>query len=322
MPDDDENIIAVNNFRYFLKSIQCTNSSVELSFNDSGAYSYAKNAWQWVNIEKNNTFVLVAGKDDCIWNTVRQPFVISTINFDDPDEIVNLQGYPSSWKDAAHGYDLWVGKMPSLPSKFKGRDIDKTFHIDFNHPLPASTWTFPLPDGSEFTLDCVNCGSHGSFDLDFHINQDLIGIPDGASISLTAHGVSASITPRLGINANFSETFSDEVSIVKIPIDGITIPGPFGEDILDVGPQFFISLGYSIGPIQGSAHISAGVSVSIPDNSYVKIGLSPPGITASGWTPSVSHTPMVVDGQISAGIQDFAKVGVDLAVEALGKCCK
>jgi len=64
MPGDDENIIALCNFRYLLKSVQCTNSSVTLTFNDNGTYSYAKNAWQWVNIEKNNTFVLVAGKGD------------------------------------------------------------------------------------------------------------------------------------------------------------------------------------------------------------------------------------------------------------------
>ena len=320
MPADDENIIALSNFRYLLKSIQCTNSSVTLTFNDNGTYAYAKNAWQWVDIDKNNTFVLVAGKDDCGWNTVRQPFVISTIAFDDPDKTVNLQGHASTWKNVAHTYELWVGKTSSLPSKFKKRDIDKSLTIDFNHPLPASSWTFPLPDGSSFTLDCVNCGTHGSFDLDFHIKQDLFLIPSGASISLTPKGVSASITPKLGITANFSGKFSDEIPIGTIPIDGINIPGPFGEDILDVGPQIFFRWGYSIGPVQGSAHISAGISVDIPDDSYVSIGLVPPGISASGWAPTVSHTPVVVDGQISAGVQDYAKIGVELSVEALGMC--
>ena len=321
MPGDDENIIAISNFRYLLKSIQCTNSSVTLTFNNNGAYSYAKNAWQWVNVEKNNTFVVVAGKGDCGWNTVRQPFVIFTITFDDPGKTVNLQGNASTWKNVAHTYELWVGKTPSLPSKFKGRDIDKSLTIDFNHPLPASSWTFPFPDGTSVQLDCVNCGTHGSFDLVFDIKQIADIIPTGASISLTPKGVSVSITPKLVLNANFSGHVSDSIPIGTIPIDGINIQGPFGEDILDVGPQIFFSLGYSIGPVQGSAQVSAGISIGIPDNSEVSIGLIPPDISASGWTPTVSHIPVVVDGQISAGVQDYFKIGVELSVEALGECC-
>jgi len=123
------------------------------------------------------------------------------------------------------------------------------------------------------------------------------------------------------LNANFSGHVSDSIPIGTIPIDGINIQGPFGEDILDVGPQIFFSLGYSIGPVQGSAQVSAGISIGIPDNSEVSIGLIPPDISASGWTPTVSHIPVVVDGQISAGVQDYFKIGVELSVEALGECC-
>ncbi len=34
----------------------------------------------------------------------------------------------------------------------------------------------------------------------------------------------------------------------------------------------------------------------------------------------MSPIPFVVDGQISASVQDYAKVGVELAIDALGKC--
>src|SRR2546421_178925 len=145
MPGDDENIIAISSFRYLLKSVQCTQSSVTLTFNDNGAYSYAKNAWQWVGVDKNRTFVLVAGAGDCGWNTVRQPFVISTIALDDPDKTIDLQGNASTWKNVAHTYELWVGKIPSPPSRFKRRDFDEQLSIDFNHPFPTQSQTFPLP---------------------------------------------------------------------------------------------------------------------------------------------------------------------------------
>jgi hypothetical protein len=210
--------------------------------------------------------------------------------------------------------------MPSPPSKFKRRDITESLTVDFNHPLPASSWTFPLPDGASFQLDCINCGTHGSFDLALDIHQFLDTAPDGASITLTPRGVSASITPKLVFSANFTGSISDEVTVGKIPVDGITIPGP-GEDILDVGPQIFFKWGYSIGPVKGSASVSAGIAVDIPDSSDVSIGIIPPGISATGWKPTVSHIPVTVTGQISAGIQDYAKVGVDLSVEALGKYC-
>lgn len=320
MPGDDENIIAISSFRYLLKSVQCTQSSVTLTFNDNGAYSYAKNAWQWVGVDKNRTFVLVAGAGDCGWNTVRQPFVISTIAFDDPDKTINLQGNASTWKNVAHTYELWVGKIPSPPSRFKRRDIDEQLSIDFNHPFPTQSQTFPLPSGVSVTLGCDNCGTQGSFDFDFHVQQVNL-VPTAASVSLRPQGVGASLTPELGLSANFTGSFTDEISLGKISVDGITIPGPPGsEDILDVGPQIFFSLGFILGPLQGSASISAGVSVGIPDSSYVDISLIPLGISASGWTPTVSPIPFVVNGQISASAQDYAKVGVELAIDALGKC--
>jgi hypothetical protein len=314
MPGDDENIIALRNFRQWLKSIQCTNSSVELTFNDNGAYSYAKDVWKWVNVEKNNTFVLVAGKGDCSWNSVGQPFVIFTTTFDDSGKTVNLQGNVSTWKNVAHTYELWVGKMPSLPSKFKSRDLSTL--IDFNHDLPGNgNWRFPLNEDATLTLDCPDCGTHGSFDLELHITETLF-IPTGASIILTANGVGASITPELGIAANITNKVSDEISIGTISIDSINLPG-----VLDVGPQIFFDLGCSIGPVQGSANISSGVSISIPDSSYVDIGIVPPGINASDWTPTLTHKPMVVDAELSADVEVYLKIGLELSIEALGKCC-
>src|SRR5215469_9970806 len=143
MPGDHENILAVSNFRSWLKQIRCTIRSVTLTFNNNDAYSYAKEAWQWVNVENNNTFALITGAGDCGWNTVRQPFTIFTISFDDRSNAIYLQGNASTWENIAHTYELWVGKTPST---FARRNIDKSLTIDFNHPLPASSWTFSLPD--------------------------------------------------------------------------------------------------------------------------------------------------------------------------------
>ena len=127
-------------------------------------------------------------------------------------------------------YDLWVGKMPSLFSKLRRRDAAP--FIDFNHNIPApGSWDIPLGQDGSMTLDCHNCGTHGGFDLEVHVADPYLFDPT-ASMILTAQGVSANITPKLGLTANFTKSYSDNIPAGTITLVIPNIPGVF-----DVGPQ-------------------------------------------------------------------------------------
>ena len=48
------------------------------------------------------------------------------------------------------------------------------------------------------------------------------------------------------------------------------------------------------------------------------VGVLPPSVAASGWTPTVTHIPVVVDGELSAAVQVYVKVSLEIAIEAFG----
>lgn len=309
MPGDAENIISMEKFQPLLQSTQCTNKSMTMDFKDERSYQYGQRLWQWVNDADDRKFVLVAGNGHCGWNKHRLPFVVSNVLFSDARNTISVIGYVSDWKTVAHTYELFVGGHPSSEK----RDIDHTFSLDFNHALPLSSKSLSMGD-FKFTYDCEDCGTKGEFDFQFELKTELF-IPTGVSITLSPQEVSANFNPRLGLSANFTGTKSDEIELGKIPIDGLTIPG----GILDLGPEVVFSWGYALGPIVGTAGVSTGVSIGLEDSAELKIDLTSPDVSASGWTPKVTRKPIAVDASISGGIKVNAKAAIQLALEALGE---
>ncbi|KAJ5367900.1 uncharacterized protein N7496_007660 [Penicillium cataractarum] len=307
MPGDAENIISMEKFQPLLRSTECTNKSMTMDFKDERSYQYGQRLWQWVNDADERRFVLVAGNGHCGWNQHRLPFVVSNVLFNDAKNMISVIGYVSDWKTVAHTYELFVGGHPSSEK----RDIDKTFSLDFNHALPLSSKSFSMGD-FKFTYDCDDCGTKGEFEFQFELKTELF-IPTGVSMTLSPQGVSANFNPRLGLSANFTGTKTDEMELGKIPIDGLTIPG----GILDLGPEIVFSWGYALGPIIGTAGVSTGVSIGLEDSAELKIDLTSPDLSASGWTPKVTKKPITVDASISGGIKVNTKAAMELALEAL-----
>ena len=316
MAGEEENILSMAKFSSMLQSVDCTNSSLTLVFKDAPSFSYAKSAWSWVNEKGTHQFVIIIGAGDCTWNPHRLPFVVSTIECDDNSKSAILKGNASDWKSVAHTYDLWVGNQPpAQPARIKERELswDKNLDLDFDHPITFGTWKIPIPDAT-ITLDCVNCGTQGQFEFGFHISASNF-IPNSASLTLQPQGVSLSISPTLGIAANFSENFSDEQVVATIRLSGLEIP-----KILKVGPQIQIYLGYQIGHIEGNAKLSSNISVSIPDSVPLTVDLTTPGISGSSWNLSASASPLTLDAQLSAEIQVWLKARVEL--DASSKCSR
>lgn len=309
MPGDAEYIISMENFQPLLRSAECTNTSMTMDFKDERSYQYGQRLWQWVNDADERKFVLVAGNGHCGWNQHRLPFVVANVLFNDAQNTIGVKGYVSDWKNVAHTYELFVGGHPSSEK----RDIDHTFSLDFNHALPLSSKSFSMGD-FKFTYDCDDCGTKGEFDFQFELKTELF-VPTEVSMTLSPQGVSANFNPRLGLSANFTGTKTDEMELGKIPIDGLTIPG----GILDLGPEIVFSWGYALGPIIGTAGVSTGVSIGLEDSAELKIDLTSPDVSASGWTPRITKKPITVDASISGGIKVNAKAAIELALEALGE---
>ncbi|KAL2786871.1 hypothetical protein BJX66DRAFT_20333 [Aspergillus keveii] len=316
LPGDDETVISIDRFKHLLTSIQCTNRSMAVSFKNDEAYGYIKRGWQWLNDVDPHKLVVIAGAGDCRWNPTRIPFAASTVVFNDAANTAKLVGKAMAWKDFQN-YELTVGKYRPVygSSSVSQRDIDKTMTLPFDLPLPFSSGKIQTPvDNLDLTWFCADCGTQGSFDFGFHI-ETKNGVPNGASITLSPNGVKAVLTPRIAIQADIGGDIDDEWEIGKIPVGGISIPG----GILDVGPQITFSLGYSIGPLQGSAGITTGVTVSIPDDSELEIGLISPDVSSTGWSPDLETKPVTVDARLLGEVLVYVKASIDLSAEALGQ---
>ncbi|QMW43561.1 hypothetical protein AFCA_007832 [Aspergillus flavus] len=319
--DDDTSVVSMERFKSLLKSVHCTNTSMAVNFKNQKSFEYTKRAWNWVNDIERNTLIVVAGTGQCGWNTHRVPFAVSKIEFDDHTKTANLQARRSEWKDVFHSFELSVGRVAKeevhdacvAPQHTKRKEHQRTMTMSFDHPwnLPQKDFSTP-EDAFSLTLSCDQCGTKGSFELGFYLRNEN-HIPKAATFTLTPHGVSARIGPKLTLSGDLTEEYSQQFDLAKIPIYGYSIPG-----VLDLGPEIVFSFGISVGPVAGSASVSSGIDISLLDSAELKIDLLSPHVVHSGWTPQVRTEPVKVDAQIEAGFNIHAKAAIQLAAEALG----
>ncbi|KAJ5466227.1 hypothetical protein N7530_010014 [Penicillium desertorum] len=297
--DDEANIVSMEKFRHLLKSVDCTDNGMVVEFEDTRAFGYTQRGWQWVNDDDDRKLILVMGSKQCGWNSHRTPFIVSSIAFDKPSLKAKLSGVASDWKRLFRNYEITVGKAPE--SSTSRRDWDSDASLSFNHKIPLSQ-SIPIPGGDlSVDISCEECETKGSFDF------------GSASITLSPNGVSASLTPRLGLSGNITNEISDEFELVSIPVQGISIPG----GVLELGPEVVFSFGYQIGPVRGSAGISSGVTLSLEDSAELEIDFLSPDVSAGGWTPQVETQPMKIDAKIEAGAEIYTKAEVQFSASIL-----
>ncbi|KAJ5094934.1 hypothetical protein N7532_007225 [Penicillium argentinense] len=306
-PGKHENIISLEKIFPMLKSTECTPHSLTMNFDDDQAYRYGAKAWQWVNDEKNRTFVLVAGQGHCNWNEDRLPFVITDVEFDGASNTIKAIGHASDWKKVSHSYELFVGGRPASNK----RDYDDSYSFDVNHNLPLSH--VQVGDGDiKLSYDCYGCGIKGEFEFAFHIST-WMGIPKDVELVLSPHGVEAVFEPRVGIVANLPGKISKEYPLGTIPIDGISIAG----GILDLGPELEFGWGFSAGPLKGSAGITTGGTLSLSDSASMTIDLLDPDVSQNGWEPKFTPKEFTVDAALRGSVELDLFAKIQLALEAL-----
>lgn len=321
MPGEFENIVTMERFYGMLKSVNCTDHDMTLTFNDDATFAYAQRVWDWVNGADNHTFVMIAGVGDCEWNKQRQPYNVSTITYDEVGNVARLITKQTSWKTIAHSYDLNVGHVPITDNRLSMgdvskdlslRDVSKDFSIDVSSAFP---FHIEIPkNGLTTTLECTSCTTSGKINLELKASQKNF-IPTGASIKISPQGVSAKAEIKLTESGQLTEAIEFEKSIQQIPLEAIKIPG-----IVNIGPNLDILVGFEISSIEGSASISTGATASLKDSAIVELNLLTPSDNKfSDWTPDVQKLPVVVDAKVSGGLQIYAKPAIKLVAEVLGR---
>jgi hypothetical protein len=317
MPDTQENILSMERFNDMLTDVTCTQSSIDMTFRDDDTFAYAKAVWDWVNGEENCAFIMVAGKGACGWNEDhRQPFRVTTLSFDEAGNVAHLAAEALEWAQAIHTYTLNVGGLPSHDlekRQFGSIDYNKDLNIDFNHQFPIETVSLPLPDGATAVLDLSNCSTAGAFAFQFRL-ETIFLIPTKAEMSVHPQGVSLTVAPSLTLTGNITEPRTADLTLARINLAGIQIPA----GILDIGPEIVLSVGATVGPLQGEASVTAGVVYSLDDNAVASVDVMGFEAQQSGWTPNVQTTPLTVEAELDGYVKAFVKAELELAAKAFG----
>jgi hypothetical protein len=84
------------------ESMDCNaNSSIAMSFISNSTYKSAMAFWNWVHFSEERSFILITNFDGCSMDKVRQPWIVSNIDYDPAQLMVHLNATQNFWPEIA-----------------------------------------------------------------------------------------------------------------------------------------------------------------------------------------------------------------------------
>ncbi|THV47161.1 hypothetical protein BGAL_0330g00040 [Botrytis galanthina] len=318
---ETELVISTEHFADSLTDVQC-NGDLVLTFKDNATFQDAISDWSWVNFHENRTFFMINNWGACAAasESGRQPWVVHGVDvYDEQNFIVNFNATLSDWDDVMSGAVIEFGAMSTSSSSSKRTDtVSKTLSLNMAHSLPQTFFSKSTNNGLDFSIDCPGCATTGSIDVQGKIvMKTIIGIPTSVkSISITAtpKGLGANLALGFSVSGTLGSGWSKDWNLVTVGLPGWSIP-----KIIDLGPQFTVDAGFALSGIEGSASISAGVNVAIPDSSSAVLGISGVDSSFKGWVPTATPQTPKVSVEVDGSLQLYTELGLDVGLTVLSK---
>ncbi|KAF2686047.1 hypothetical protein K458DRAFT_402587 [Lentithecium fluviatile CBS 122367] len=315
----DRLILDMAKFGFELKKVNCTENMM-VQFRHNVSFQAAKKNWDWVNFNGMRSFVLIADHFLCGKDWSPDPWLISTVKFNQTDLTVKMEASKKTWKYISHAYTLDFGEqqMSRKRQGFLDFNLDRAFALDLSSKWPSKilnkTWT---SGGAKATFDvsCVDCGTSGQLVFNGHIEGSAFGGIDKFAISATPNQLQAALNLQIGFDGVIKlKDAKDEFDLLTIPLPaGWRIPG-----VLTFGPNAKIKAGYSLDKIAGSATITTGVAAVIPDDSLARVDLfGKKSLDIHGWIPTFETQPLQLQAELSATGSLYTKVAVAVSLEVL-----
>ncbi|KAL4898655.1 hypothetical protein BDV59DRAFT_206929 [Aspergillus ambiguus] len=323
----DERILDMDKFSFALDSASCNEDDMSFKFKNKIIYAAAKIAWGWVNYNDLRSFVLVPSWNGCGEDKSHDPWVVSSVQFDDKTQKAVLEATKSTWKQVMNTFVLDFGEVTLGGGNTKRDiipDLDEKFRLNVGATLPSKIFEWKVnrgPLNGSLTANCDECGTQGTLVFAGHVEASLglggVDI-DKFEISITPQGVQA----HVGLSLEFVGQLdwrgglaspSEELTLLEIPVSGWNIPG-----IFEFGPRIQLNAGYVIDYIGGEASVSTGITASIPDTAIAKLDLlSEDSVQISGWTPEISTDPLEIVAQIDAEARLYTEIALSVSLTVL-----
>jgi hypothetical protein len=313
-PEQYEHVIAMERFADKLKSVKCAEDMM-LEFIDDTAFSYAKNVWNWVNQDVNNSFIMVTNYEGCADDMERLPFVISNIRYDEENNKAHLTADLKEWEDIAHSYDLNVGHMPLTPTHrmlmergVMPRATDFTMSIASSYDKNLFSTTV---GGWTTSVDAV-VRTAGSLNVDFDISVKWLQVKS-ASMTITPENIAASIQLALTEKGTLKQAYNWQKTILSIPIQGISIL-----KVVKLGAFLDVDVGFTMDEWTGTATANFGARMEISNAATVKVDLvNSKNNRFSGWTPTFTPIPLTLSAKVEGSAEVYAEPNIKLEASAL-----
>ncbi|KAK5746475.1 hypothetical protein LTR17_000855 [Elasticomyces elasticus] len=185
--------------------------------------------------------------------------------------------------------------------------VDVSPTLDLTHTFNAN-----IANISQASIDCTDCSTRGSLDLEFDVSFHLFSSPHiSGTASITPSGVGVNI--ELGITVSTPDgafELSDDLTLADIPLPGgLDIAG-----VASIGPQLVIEASADI-IMEASLTASSGVAIDIPDDSVATVDFEDSTNNAfNGWVPTFAAIGPTLDA--SADIQGNAGTEIRIEVDA------
>lgn len=117
------------------KPPECKNNTITIEFKSRVDFECALLAWDRVNGNHNDSFILVVGQGDCDWNEHRLPYIINSFTYDERKLEAVLDGHVADFKAVMRSYELFFSTNPDAHHAFDSRfSIGDHVHLT---PHPA-----------------------------------------------------------------------------------------------------------------------------------------------------------------------------------------
>ncbi|KAL9024350.1 MAG: hypothetical protein Q9196_006579, partial [Gyalolechia fulgens] len=332
-------IVLMERFEGLTAAVDCKgdDGAMSLTFKSKAAYDYALQAWEYINEDDSQQFLLIANHDGCGPDDERQPYKVSNVIESSADLTIGMKTTIAAWSEVAGTYDLDFGKaaLNQAQQRLKPRgfwgdigdigktvlegaqgnaDVDKsvTFNVDVGEAgKKTNIYTDPK---NRFSIDCVDCYVTGSWQVEGHIVVSGFKLQD-----LTLSAAPSNFKAKLELEATVTASkepeplqASKELFAAPIPGAGIAVTG-----IFKLGATVSYEVGTSV-TFAGTATAAFGLEASLPNGAKVVADVNDPSrSSATGWersslTPSFEITQLSASLTLAAFSQPKVSFGVEL----------
>ncbi|KUJ24151.1 uncharacterized protein LY89DRAFT_13540 [Mollisia scopiformis] len=285
-----------------ISSVDCTPSSVAVTFNDSSFFAAAESVWT-----SNGTFVMITNHlGDCDPELERSFFVVDSLSFDNTTLVATASSLKSNVSSTAAKTQISFGAVPGVALAKRDLTIDPSFTISPSLALTPDTVLYSYSPYVTVTADTASFTSNVTLSGYLEYNWFLF------KMEKLYIDIDAGFTADLAISAEVTSAYSTTFTYAPTALFyGLTVPG-----VLELGPQLQFSVDAEISASE-AVTITSEVTLALADGNVHVDLLDESNAGTSGWTPTYTASANI-SGEVDAALNPTAALTVEIAINFFG----